>query len=169
MGLNNSIHRHNYDNTLEFSLNNLIKEARVVDIYDGDTCTCIFELNRKYHKFVIRLAGIDTPEITSKNEQNKKTALEARKRLCTLISNDFINMDINIKRKELRNLLNAKCYLIKIKCGQFDKYGRLLGWLYSNHHIIIGERTFNQCLIDEKLAYVYNGGTKLTEQEQELL
>lgn len=162
------IKNHNYDNTEEFSLNNLVSDVRVVDVYDGDSCTCIIKLYKKHYKFIIRLAGIDTSEMTSKNEINKRKALEARKRLCTLISNDFENIDINIKRKELRRLLNSKCYLIKIKCGKFDKYGRLLAWLYpKGSKDLIEDKSFNLCLVKEKLAYIYNGGTKLSEDEQE--
>jgi endonuclease YncB( thermonuclease family) len=168
MGNCSSIKNYNYDNTSEFSLNNIITIARIVDIYDGDSCTCIIKLNKKYNRFIIRLAGIDTPEITSKNTKNKETALGARKRLCSLISDDFNNLDVNIKRKELRKLLNSKCYLIIIKCGKFDKYGRLLAYLYNEKcKNLIEENSFNKCLVNEKLAYIYNGGTKLSEDDQE--
>ena len=156
------------NNTNEFSLNNLFIETRVISIYDGDTCTCIIPVHNNFYKFNIRLADIDTCEMTSKNSDAKQLSLEARKRLCNLISPDFKDIDLNISKKELIKKLNEKCYLIKIKCGDFDKYGRLLGWLYDNNSTINSpiEQSFNHILIKEHLAYKYEGKTKLTEQEQ---
>lgn len=159
--MSKELSKYNYENTEEFSLNNLIIEARVVDIYDGDTCTCIIPFNNSYSKFHIRLEGIDTCEIKSKDEIQKNLALEAKKKLCCLISSDFDNIDLNITRKELRKLLNEKCYIIKLKCGEFDKYGRLLGYLFNdNCDCQNNEESYNYCLIREKLAYAYDGGTK---------
>lgn len=159
---------YNINNTDDFSLNDLFSESRIVSIYDGDTCTCILPVDKKFYKFNVRLAEIDTCEITSKNSDNKQLALEARKRLCQLISPDFDQMDLNISKKDLIEKLNKKCYTIKIKCGEFDKYGRLLGWLYNKDSIkdIPVEQSFNHILIKEKLAYKYEGKTKLTEDEQ---
>jgi endonuclease YncB( thermonuclease family) len=158
----------NINNTNDFSLENLFIESRVVSIYDGDTCTCIIFIFDNYYKFNIRLADIDTCEIKSKNNDNKVRALLARKRLCNLISSDFEQIDINISKKDLTLKLNEKCYTIMIKCGKFDKYGRLLAWLYNKDSKVNTpiEQSFNHILIKEHLAYVYEGKTKLTEEEQ---
>jgi endonuclease YncB( thermonuclease family) len=104
----------------------------------------------------------------SKNEENKTLALKARKRLCELISDDFIDMPLDISRKNLVSRLNSKCYLLKVKCGTFDKYGRLLGWLYKIDTPVDTpvEESLNYILINECLAYKYEGKTKLTEEEQ---
>jgi endonuclease YncB( thermonuclease family) len=150
-----------YDNTKDFSLENLIQNVRIVDIYDGDTCTCIMNLYNNKYKFHIRLAEIDTCEIKSKNIENKNLAIKARNRLFELVTN--INLYENISRKDMRDQLNKKCYLIKLKCGKFDKYGRLLGHLYSINN---SDLSYNQILIKEKLAYYYDGGTKLDETKQ---
>lgn len=169
-----------YDNTKDFSLETLTKYVRIVDIYDGDTCICVIVLNNNIYKFHIRLAGIDTCEKTSKDPNNKNLAIKARNRLFELITN--INLsDINneyISRKNIREYLNKECYLIKLKCGKFDKYGRLLGHLYSikeqsswaqfcgNNPKDNSNKSFNEILINEKLAYPYEGGTKLSEEKQ---
>jgi len=154
-----------YDNTNDFSLENLIKYVRIVDIYDGDTCTCIMKLYNNKYKFHIRLAEIDTCEINSKNIENKNLAFQARNRLFELITD--INLyklnQENISRKNMKDQLNKKCYLIKLKCGKFDKYGRLLGHLYPINN---SDLSYNQILIKEKLAYYYDGGTKLDETKQ---
>ena len=163
-----SLENYNINNVKFFSLENETLKCRLIDMYDGDTCTCIIPVFGKFYKYNIRLAEIDTCEIKSKKVENKLLALQARKRLCELISDDFIDMPLDISRKNLVNRLNSKCYLLNIKCGTFDKYGRLLGWLYKENSIIDTpvEESLNYILINENLAYKYEGKTKLTEEEQ---
>lgn len=162
-GSSKKIDNYNFDNTTNFSFNNKIFYARVVDIYDGDTCTCIFYFNDNYYKFKIRLANIDTCEIKSKDEENKKLANDAKNRLYTLITK---NNDI-ITKQELKIKLNSNVYIVKLLCGEFDKYGRLLGWLFdkttTNMNI---DFSYNKILLNENLAYEYHGQTKLSEKEQ---
>ncbi len=159
---------YNINNVTKFTLNNLFIETRIIEIYDGDTCTCILPIYGHYFKFSIRLADIDTCEMKSKSNDNKQLALEARKRLCCLISENLSDIDLNISKKDLIRRLNSECYIIKIKCGEFDKYGRLLGWLYNGEATpeTPVEQSFNHILLSEKLAYKYEGKTKLTEEEQ---
>jgi len=161
---------HNFSNTNDFSLNGQYIVGRVVDIYDGDTITCVLNILGSFYKFNIRLAEIDTCEMKSKNENNKMFAQKARSRLYELITESQNALDLHISRKELRDILNKDVYLIKIMCGEFDKYGRLLGWLFnkSNELVIPSDmsNSFNHILIKEKLAYEYKGDTKLTEKQQ---
>jgi endonuclease YncB( thermonuclease family) len=163
-----SLADYNINNVKSFSLENMFIECRIIDIYDGDTCTCIIPVFNDFYKFNIRLADIDTCEMKSKQKENKDLALEARKRLCMLISEDLNDIPLDITRKKLSIRLNSKCYTIKIKCGDFDKYGRLLGWLFkidaTNETPV--DQSLNYILINEKLAYKYEGKTKLTEEEQ---
>jgi endonuclease YncB( thermonuclease family) len=171
---NEKLSDYNIHNTEKFSLKGLFKEelvkARVVNIYDGDTITCILPINNKFYNFKIRLAEIDTCEIKSKNEENKILAIKAKKRLCQLIIPDFEFNDESNKElnKELDKLLNEKCYIIKIRLGDFDLYGRILGWLYDSKADINTpiEQSFNNILIDEHFAYKYEGKTKLSETDQ---
>jgi endonuclease YncB( thermonuclease family) len=161
-----------FDLTPQFSLKDKILLARVVDIYDGDTCTCVIPIHDKYfYKFSIRLAGIDTCEIKAKSDSNKELAKKARKRLYELITNnENSTISLNITRNDLKTILNEKNYVICIRCEDFDKYGRLLAWLYKTGNIHTNyesnDLSFNKQLVDEKLAYEYNGATKLTEEQQ---
>ena len=42
--------------------------AEVVSVYDGDTCTCVVDLGFKTStRIKVRLVGIDTPEIRTKD------------------------------------------------------------------------------------------------------
>ena len=161
----------NKDNTKEFSLINMFMSCRIIDVYDGDTCTAILPIpcsGNDCCQFKIRLADIDTCEKRSKNLENKELALKAKKRLCELISNDFTDIDINISKNNLQKKLNEKCYIVKIKCGSFDKYGRLLAWIFNNtvNENEPNENSLNYILINEHLAYKYTGATKLSEEEQ---
>lgn len=156
-----------FDNTENFSLKDRCVKCRVVDIYDGDTCTCVIPFNGNFYKFIIRLADIDTCELKSTNMAVKEHAYKARLRLYRLITKDMSNIELNISRKELRKKLNANVYIVNLKCGDFEKYGRLLGWIYDiNMTKYNYDTTYNNILVQEKLATLYDGGTKLTENEQ---
>ena len=86
--------------------------------------------------------------------------MEAKKRVFNLITGKTIDI---VDKKYIKNELNDNCYLAYIKCYDFDKYGRVLADIYSNEK---SADSFSSILINEKLAYVYGGKTKLTEKEQ---
>jgi len=158
---------HNYFNTNHFTLKSKILTVRLVDIYDGDTCTCILFIFGDYYKYNIRLADIDTCEIKSKN---KDIAIKAKNRLFELITQNNICSIDNISNKGIKDFLNKNVYELNILCGDFDKYGRLLAWLYSSNDLCDNiNNSYNYILIYEKLAYKYDGGRKLTDEEQLLL
>jgi endonuclease YncB( thermonuclease family) len=150
----------NDTNTPVFSFNGINGMSRVVDITDGDTIKAIINFKDSYYKIIVRLNNIDTCETKSKCEENKNLGIEAKKRLYNLITNKTI--DTNDK-KQIKQELNNNCYLIYLKCYDFDKYGRVLGDIYYND---TDDTSFSSILIKEKLAYVYGGKTKLTEKEQ---
>jgi micrococcal nuclease len=56
--------------------------AEVVSVYDGDTCTCVVDLGFKtFQRIKVRLVGIDTPEIRTKDLEEKKKRLVKRKNI----------------------------------------------------------------------------------------
>jgi endonuclease YncB( thermonuclease family) len=150
----------NDTNTPLFSFNGINGMSRVVDITDGDTIKAIINFKGDYYKIIVRLNDIDTCETKSKCEENKNLGIEAKKRLFNLITNK--NIDNNDK-KLIKQEFHNNCYLIYLKCYDFDKYGRVLGDIYQNENDNI---SFSSILIKEKLAYIYGGKTKLTEKEQ---
>lgn len=161
---------YNYNNTPFFSLKGLESYGRVVQIHDGDTLTAILPLHNSFYKFSIRLAGIDTCEITSKNTSNKNLAIAARKKLFQLITKkEKEEEETEDKEEEDANIkayLNNNICIVYIKCLDFDKYGRLLANV-SKHPT--DTLSLSDILINEKLAYKYDGKTKLTEEQQLLL
>jgi micrococcal nuclease len=117
----------------KFSLNNLETKAKVVSVYDGDTVTLVFKFANDFYKWNCRLNGIDTPEMKSKDNDEKAFAIKAR---------DFLREQILGK-------------IVDIKCGDFDKYGRLLISIFIENDINISD-----LMISEGYAKSYFGGTK---------
>lgn len=126
------------NNTLKFSLNGLTIKGKVVSVYDGDTINIvlpfhlIFGGENKFYKFTCRLINVDTPEIRTKNLQEKEYAIKVR---------DYL------REKILNEIVTIKCY-------DFDKYGRLLIEVFLNNQNI------NNWLIENQYAKKYDGGTK---------
>jgi len=148
----------NYDTTPEFSLKGTECVGRVVQIHDGDTLTIILPVFTTLFKFSVRLAGIDTCELRSKNETTKELAIKAKKRLMDLVISTIPPIEImDIKRYLMENIV-----LVYVKCHEFDKYGRLLAEVSKEKD----SELFSTILLNEKLAYCYEGKKKLTEEEQ---
>ena len=155
-----------YDNntTPHFSLNGQKMWGRVVSLYDGDTLTVALNVFTGVYKFSVRMNGIDTCEMKSKNDKNKELAKNARSRLLSLITEkDISETSTWNDRRKINNILNKGMYFVWVECLDFDKYGRLLANIYLNEN---STENFSQVLIKDKLAYEYRGDTKMTEEEQ---
>ena len=106
-------------------------KAKVISVYDGDTITCLLDLGFNIHvKEKFRLYGIDTPEIRTKDLNEKKEGYRAKNRLVELIDN-----------KEI--------YIKVLKKG---KFGRWVSKIYLTENDCLEDNTINQQLIDEGLA-----------------
>ena len=151
----------NDSNTPQFTFDGINCISRIIDITDGDTVKAIISFKDSYYKIIVRLNNIDTCETKSKCEENKKLGMDAKKRIYNLITGKIADADLN--KKSIKSELNNNCYLIYLKCYDFDKYGRVLGDIYKD---VNSDESFSSILIKEKLAYLYEGKTKLTEKEQ---
>tara|TARA_Y100000813_G_scaffold106893_1_gene76436 strand:+ start:171 stop:593 length:423 start_codon:yes stop_codon:yes gene_type:complete len=125
---------HNINDAPNFSLKDLVIDAKVISVYDGDTIKCIFPFKGEFFKWNCRLSGIDTPEIRTKCKKEKEYGYKVR--------------DI------LRNRILNK--VVSLKCGSFDKYGRLL----VSVKCIDNECDINKWLIENNYAFEYLGGKK---------
>jgi len=176
MNLNdiNALKTVNYNNTDFFSLNGTCTFCRIIDVLDGDTLTVIIPLHDNYYKFSIRLNGIDTCEIKSKNMQIHNKGLEAKNYMINLLCNSN-NINVcdytNFNKKELKEFFNQNFVIAYICCKEFDKFGRTLADVYlysndSNEKEQIHEKNSLSCiLLKEKLAYPYFGETKMSDDE----
>jgi endonuclease YncB( thermonuclease family) len=106
--------------------------AKVVHVYDGDTVHLVFEYFGQLFKWHTRIAHVDTPELRTKNLEEKKKGYEVRDKLIELIQDKIVD----------------------IVCLDFDKYGRVLAEItYNNERI-------DKWLIDRGYAKPYEGKTK---------
>jgi len=109
--------------------------SRVVSVYDGDTITVDID---NYPPIIgksisVRIYGIDTPEIKSKNPKETERAKQARDYVQGLLK--------TAKVVELRNMRK-------------DKYFRILAEVY------VDGQSIADLLIKKGYAVPYDGGTK---------
>ena len=147
------------DNTPSFNFNGINCYARVVNITDGDTIKVVINYCNSFYKIIVRLNNIDTCETKSKIEANKELGIKAKMRLFNLIT----KKDQTSDKKEIKKILTNNIYIVWIKCYDFDKYGRVLSDIYLNKD---DNKSISDILIEEKVAYVYTGKTKLLEEDQ---
>ena len=138
-----------YDiSTPKFSLDGYKSHCRIVDIIDGDTLIVVLPLFGTHYKFNVRLNGIDTSELKSKD----KSAYKARERVFEIVCKNKCEANT---RKYIQNYLKNNVIVCWIECSKFDKYGRLLG------NISIENKYVSVILLEENLAKPYDGGTKI--------
>ena len=148
--------------TPTFSLDGINTYAKVVSVIDGDTVVLIIPVLNTYFKFNCRLSNIDTCEIHSSNEKVKEFGIKAKYRLIELISKKKLNLEDDVSKKDIQQIFHTDCFLVYVKCYDFDKYGRLLLDLYLEKD----EKSVSDILLEEKLAYFYTGKTKLNDEDQ---
>ena len=105
-----------------------IYTATIINVVDGDTVDARVDLGFDiYFNLRLRLFGIDTPELNSRDESEKFLAKRAK---------EFVQYAVLGKT-------------VTIKTYKKDKYGRYLA------EIFLGSSMLNQQLIEENLARVY--------------
>lgn len=99
--------------------------------FDGDTITFLIDLGFKVkYETNIRLKGVDTPELRSKDSVEKARAYEAKA---------FV----------MEKLIYAKEIIIKTDKDKTGKYGRYIA------EVIYDGKNLNQELVEAQLAEVY--------------
>ena len=114
--------------------------AEVVKVYDGDTCTCVVDLGFKMSvRIKVRLVGIDTPEIRTKDDEEKVRGFASR---------DWLR----------EKILGKKVLLHTPEKG---KFGRWLGTIWNIEEDKPSfENSYNKKLVNEGLAKEYFGGKR---------
>ena len=144
-----------------FSWNGQCVKARVVDAHDSDTCRVVFQCAPSVFKqFIIRLDGIDGPEMSSHDPQEVSGALRARNRLLSLLAPTVFDSHKDYSKKDVLRLLNEHVTLVYLELGKADKYGRVLARVYSDSEAPHRNKSVNQVLVDEGVVHAYEGKTK---------
>lgn len=127
-----------YKNTPKFLPN--IRIGKVIKVYDGDTITVAAQPYEKsiLYRFTIRLFGIDTPEIRTKDVNEKKAAKYVRDFLSQLILNKIVMIRVMGK----------------------DKYGRLLAKVYERD----ANTDISTLLLIKRYCLPYDGGRKYSPE-----
>mgnify|MGYP001080704049 CR=1 FL=1 len=113
--------------------------AEVISVYDGDTMTLMIDMGMKHFARVkIRMIGIDTPEIRTKDAEEKVRGYEAR---------DYLRSRVEGKK-------------VIVHTQKKGKFGRWLGVLWADE----GQEELGESLNDEMIrmghAKSYNGGSR---------
>jgi micrococcal nuclease len=114
----------------------------VTRVVDGDTIDVVMDLGfggRKKER--VRIAAIDAPESRTRDLHEKKLGLEAKAWLKAHLEN---------------------CNSIIIKTEKEGKYGRILGWLYTEEF----STSINEVMVEKGYAWVYDGGSKEKDYEE---
>jgi micrococcal nuclease len=116
----------------------------VLNVVDGDTIDVDIDLGFDISLTKrVRLAGIDTPESRTSDDNEKTFGLEAKE----------------VLKKALEH---AKVVVIRTELpDSSEKYGRILGWLYIDG----AQESFNKTLVSSGYAWDYAGGTKVKDFE----
>jgi endonuclease YncB( thermonuclease family) len=122
-----------YENTVPFVPP--VNVGKVIKVYDGDTITIISKLpytEGPIYRFLVRLNGIDSPEIKGHTVNEKELARHSRDALSNLILGKIVT---------LKNIST-------------EKYGRILADVY------MGDLCINDWMLTNKYAVKYDGRTK---------
>ncbi len=126
-----------------FTLNSRNILAKIVSVYDGDSCKANIYVGDVLSQFSLRLMGYDSPEIRTKNASEKECA--------------------NISKACLQLLLLDK--VVRLECLDFDKYGRVLANVYVRLKVLSGEGgckelNVNNFMVKHRLGHPYFGDKK---------
>ena len=142
----NELKTNSFNDLKLFTFEGTITKGKVVEVYDGDTCTiCIFH-NGFPMKLKFRMHGYDSPEMKPRKDiENRTLHIQA-----ATVARD------KLKEKVLNKIL-------WVSFVEEEKFGRTMGSLYevSNKNKFQGtEKCINKWMIDSKLGKNYLGTKK---------
>jgi endonuclease YncB( thermonuclease family) len=121
-----------------FTLKGRECDGKIVRVTDGDTVHALMDLDGTVYKWKCRIAHVDTPELHSRDETEKRHATNARDRLSELVLGRTV----------------------RVKCSSFDMYGRVLVELTVPCTETTEEIVVHEWLLQNGLALPYEGKTK---------
>lgn len=134
-----------YENTEPFYPS--FTKCKILKVYDGDTLHIAGEVDGRICRFSARMYGYDTPELKSRDIQEKEAGNKAKNALIQKVFQQ-------ISGKE--NPGESMGKILKVQIHHIhEKYGRLLITLYDEK----GE-DINKWMVDNKYGKPYFGGTK---------
>lgn len=130
--------------------------AKLVAVHDSDTCRVVFDTGEHgVRQFIVRVAGIDGPEIVTHDPVERQHAVSARNRFLELAAPGVFATTGDYTAKDIEALLHRNEVVVTLRTGDYDKYGRLLATVVASDGTDIGAK-----LVAEGLAHAYYGKTK---------
>jgi endonuclease YncB( thermonuclease family) len=124
------------DDVKRFTLKGIERYAKVLSVYDGDTCDLLFYQDDemvKYIRYKCRMSGYDAPELDE--TPNGKLARNYLVHLCTggepTKSAEFLDPNNAWTKEDLQRKLDSSKRLVYAEFGREGKYGRPLAILYQ--------------------------------------
>jgi len=137
------------NNTPFFCLENKFNLCKVVEVSEGNTCSVILNFKGELYKWIVKLetsiTWLSSSQINLSDD--KELDVSTEKGVFLEIKNTRMTRDY-LKRK----VMNPS-QLVYIKCGKFDKYGRLLGKLFIKKN---DTKSVNQLMIEQGYGYIYD-------------
>ena len=112
--------------------------GKIVKVYDADTVHILMEVFGTLYRWKCRIMHVDTPELRTRDENEKKHGYMAKEALSNLILNKTVN----------------------VKCFKFDMYGRVLVELTLKNEDDSSEIRIHEWLLENGHAHRYEGKTK---------
>lgn len=131
--------------------------ARVIGLHDADSLKVCFDVSGKLYKMMTRLEGIDSAEIRSKDPKEKALAVRARDYVAAWCMPNKFSVGGNYTEKELVAALWEDPVIVYLKCGEMDKFGRILTEFYKDD---VEPHSLNKLLRDNGFVDSYDGGSK---------
>lgn len=136
----------------DYSLEGRRLSAKVVDVYDGDTIRVVFRggaYDGPLVQYRARMAGYDSPELHPRRAAAGRVAEAAAGRAA---------------KEALAGCVLGRC--VALRCGPFDKYGRLLVTVYAplgddqNPGARATNTNINEWMVAHGHGVPYDGGAK---------
>lgn len=106
--------------------------ARLIDVHDGDTVTVVVKYLGVTFKVNARLLGINTPELFGESRPAGMVSRDALLEHLTGIT------EKGMKGAKIKRALADEIFLVWLKCGKKDKYGRTLCEVYNGRDAAVG-------------------------------
>lgn len=141
----------------KFDLDGQSLYARLINVHDGDSQNLLILFANRVYKVHTRLIGLDTPEIRTKDLEEKKLAIRARNRVCEWAFPSLFQTDGDYTEKQITEILLKNPCIIFMRCEEDEKFGRVLVRLFKSD---TDTESINDILVKEGYADVYMGDKK---------
>lgn len=134
------------------------RQARLLETHDGDTMKVAIVKGGKAHKVTIRVLGIDTPEVRSKDPAEKAAGIRARNFVAAWALPDRFAVDGVYGESALKAAYAETPVMLEVDFKGTEKFGRNLALVYKPGC----QTSLSDLLIANGHAVEYDGGKKTT-------